>query len=1147
MKKTLMTLAAFVLTLAAMAGPIGKQQALNTAKAFMKDVNPQAVLQTTTVKHAPGLQSNMDAPPYYIFNAENNKGFVIVSGDDRSEEILGYSDTGYFDSEDLPEALEGMLTDFVKDLKELDEAGLTEPLASASLRGPRKAVAIARKSVAPLTTSTWTQGVPFANHTPTYTNDNGGTSHAPVGCVSTAVAQVLYFHKYAKIPDTGIPGYTQTSGEFSGTVFEALPYREFDFSQMKDSYSSYTTAQGKLIGDFMEYVNRALKARFGKSGTYVSPESVPALFRKYFGYKSTAVHRQTCGATEFENYIYNDLAQGLPVWTAGHSMPGRHSFVIDGYSYDDFFHINWGWSGTCNGYFRLAPLNAYNTSTGHAYAKHYYAMIGARPDDGRYPNYKSYAPVVTASADLKDMYFTTSDGTTVTSDRNSSNGFTSSLTTVLENYTNSLGTSYSRDFDVLMTLYNSNMQAIGSLKPEVEKVNITQAKTTVVNFTLGSKLHNLNLADGEYKLVPRSRVTGQANYFFDRAKGKYAYVKVIKSGSSIRLTLVPTYTIDSHEIIGQMKEGYRAALRVNVTNNSFSKLANTLVLYKSSVTDANTQDVQQMRVEPQSQGYVDLGFDVGSSTSSQKLLLLDKEGVEYSSSINAGLQILSTTYKANTGTEASRKLDINWVAENASGSTFYGNEFRGYVEITNNGTETYNDLFTLQTFVGQTYYSESPYNKYVSSVHALSIPVGSTARIDLGEFNYSDIYDAYKNGVTQQSVSYSLYDGTRQFQSSSALTPLSSKTWTHSSSAFFWWDKNGKMTAATSLSTVTEGSSYYNRKTYYVVPEDAVAISFMDKTPGNSYYVKPNNNPNTIYYFSSSSYAERLTNYSSLNTVVGSTTGTKTASNAVIFNDAYGAYVPYGFTASKGVSYTRTFDYGYEKDGDKGWSTICLPFTVQTVKNGSTEIDWYHSPQDRGKLFWVNQFYGEDFTKSIYTYTEQIAANTPYLIEMPGDSWGEQWSLINKPITFSAGNNAKVLGGFNVVDGLAVLDADNQNFVSAAMAYRDIQKGKSVYNIENPGNAFQYVPNPDLNSFRGYITKETTASVVSMQSISILSLGENDFEGGETDGIQSVENGKLTIVNNVVYDMQGRVVSSTGLKALPKGMYIMNGRKFVIK
>ena len=310
--------------------------------------------------------------------------------------------------------------------------------------------------------------------------------------------------------------------------------------------------------------------------------------------------------------------------------------------------------------------------------------------------------------------------------------------------------------------------------------------------------------------------------------------------------------------------------------------------------------------------------------------------------------------------------------------------------------------------------------------------------------------------------------------------------------------------------------------------------------------MKPNSNDNTIYYFSSNTYAQRLTDYATHNVVVGSTTNTKTASNAIKFDDNYGAYVPYGFTASKGVTYTRTFDYGYEKNGGKGWTTICLPFTAESIKNGSTEIDWFHSSSDKNKLFWVNRFYGEDFLSTLYSYTESLEANTPYLIAMPGDSWGAKWSLINKTITFSAGNGAKVRGGYNIVDGLAAVDADNQNFVSAAMAYRDMQNGKSVYSMENPGNNFEYVANPDLKSFRGYITKETAASLVNLQSISIINLGENDFEGGdETDGILQVENGKLTIDNDAVYDLQGRLVSTKGLSALPKGLYIMNGKKIV--
>lgn len=1134
MKKTIMTLAALVLTFTAFAGPVGKQQAMNTAKAFMKEVNANAVLQTTNVRHAPGLNGASDAQPYYVFNAENNQGFVIVSGDDRSEEILGYSDTGCFDEDNLPEPLVGMLQFFVEDLKELDKLGITEPSEINRNKAARKAVAVGRKSIAPLTTSKWSQRAPYNKYS-NYKDENGYTVYAPVGCVATAVAQIIYYHKYAKIPESGIKGYTMSGGDWPGTVREDLPYREFNFSIMTNTYSSstssYNTTAGEEVAQLLRYIDVSGKATQYADGTYIYPEGVPSWFRTNFGYLATSIHRSTPGGAEFENYIYNDLSQGLPVWTAGYADPERHSFVIDGYSYDDFFHINWGWSGSCDGYYRLAPLNAYNYSTGHSWGKHYFAMIGARPNNGKYDNYTSYVPAILASTDLKEMYFTADDGTQVIENQTATSSFTLPLTTVLENRTNTLGSSYSRDFEIEMTLFDANMQQVGHVKPDVETVNIVHGKTANVTYTFGSKLHQMNLADGEYKLVPRSRVSGYNNYFFDRARRDYAYVKVVKNGNSITLSLVPTYTIDSYEIVGRLVAGNRAVLRIKFTNNSFSKLANTLVLYKGSVASSNPVDVQQLRMEPQSTGDIDIAFLVG--TSSTKFILRDRDRVAYntSSDTDTGVDILTTTVKPVSSTQ---DLDFNWYAENCVGSTIYGNEFHGYVEIINNDKNNeYQDFFTIRTS-----------SSNVGIVKAVKIPANGSVRISLDDLAYADnIFSALNNGITS-GFTIRLFDGSfarENGTTGSDNVPIVTKTWSVSSKAFFWWDKNGKLTATISLPTVNE-----NKKTYYVVPEDAVAISFMGKDPGN-YYVKPNSNENTVYYFSNNTYAERLTDYETHNVVVGSTSGTKTASKAVVFNDDDDAYVPYGFTASKGVSYTRTFDYGYEKNGGKGWTTICLPFTVETVKNGTTEIDWYHSYQDKNKLFWVNRFYGEDYLTSIYSYTDVIAANTPYLIEMPGDSWGEQWSLINKPITFSAGNGTEVKGGYKISEGLAIVDADNQNFVSAAMAYRDMQKGKSVYSIENPGNNFVYVPTPNLKSFRGYITKETAASQVVPQAVAVISFGDNEFEGGETDGIRSIDNSQFTIDNNVVYDLQGRVVSSTGLKALPKGMYIMNGKKFVIK
>lgn len=1146
MKRTLLTLAALAMMLTGMANPIGKQAALTVAKNFMKEVNPTAVLQTAAVRHAPGLNNTGETQPYYVFNAENNKGFVIIAGDDRSEEVLGYSDEGSFDSDNVPEALAEMLKGFVEDLCALDSLGLTEPIISAN-KAPRKAVSLARRPVAPLLKSLWDQGPPWWNFTPTYYDEDGKLHHGYVGCLGTAMTQIIYFWKYLNIPEDGIPAYTD-HGDIEGGTKPALPYKEFDFSKLYDTYP--TNSSDTYIVEFQRYISYGLRTSFSKAGGTVNRAGMPTNIRKFFGYEHQGfVLMSKCGAAEFENYVYNDLQQGYPVWVAGKSNPGRHSFVLDGYSFEDFFHVNWGWSGMGNGYFRLAPLNSWNTSHPMSWGNHLYGMFGIRPNDGNHADYKAYVPNEIASADLQSLYFTDAEGNNVTAAQTSTTEFTLPLTTYLDNWSNTIGSSYSRSFDVELTVFNANMNIVGHIKPDDTNVKIKQANILPVNYTLGSKLHKMNLPDGEYKLVSRSRVAGQNIYYFDRAKGKYAYVKMVKAGSKITLSLVETYTITGSEIIGQIRSGYKPTLRVHFTSNSFSKVEHTLTLYKDGQTNTGVCEVRMLDLAPMCSGYLDFGFFADEDTKQHTLYLVNKDWTstfDLDDNIQTGTRILSKKYTSNTGDAVTPNLKFNWYAENAPGDTerkynydtwsyeytpiIYGNEMHGYVEIENHGSEDYSDMFTAQVYVGNSYYNNG--YKYVSTTKALTIPAGGSAKIDLADIDYSDLYDVYKKGFSNgYTISFSLYDGTRYNQENSDLSPIDTHEWIFRTAAYLWWDKNGKMTATTSMSSI---------------PENAVAVSFISKNPSKK--LDPNSNRNTIYYFSSTNNARNyLNDYTNRNVVTGSLTGAKTAANAVVFIDEKDAYVPYGFTAQKGVSYTRNFEYGSERNGGSGWTTICLPFKVESIKNGNTVIDWFHSYTDRNKNFWVNQFYGEDFMTSLYNYTDEIAANTPYILAMPGDSWGEQWSLTNKNITFSAGANAKVCGGYNIDDGMAILDAANQNFVSAAVAYREIQKGKTVYSMENPGNDFIYVSNPNLKSFRGYITKETPASMANIQSIAVINLGENEFDGGETDGIRLIDNSQFTIDNNVVYDLQGRVVSTTGLKALPKGMYIMNGKKFVIK
>ena len=190
MKKTLLTLILSTVTGAMMASPVGRNAAMEKARAFMQQVNPAA---TITAASSPRKAGANGEQPYYIFNAENEQGFVIVSGDDRSEEILGYADKGAIDVNNMPETLQDMLDGFAEQLQELDEAGLTEALAPS--RGANRVMSTGRQPITPLTTSTWAQGAPWTNKLPNH-NKGGSTARPPQGCGICCLSQMVYFWKY---------------------------------------------------------------------------------------------------------------------------------------------------------------------------------------------------------------------------------------------------------------------------------------------------------------------------------------------------------------------------------------------------------------------------------------------------------------------------------------------------------------------------------------------------------------------------------------------------------------------------------------------------------------------------------------------------------------------------------------------------------------------------------------------------------------------------------------------------------------------------------------------------------------------------------------------------------------------------------------
>ena len=205
-----------VTMLTATAESINESQAREIASRFMAS----HAMPTTSLKmahKAPRLNSTIGQngqAAYYVFNA--SQGFVIVAGDDRAPAVLGYSDKGTFDSQDVPEAMQEMLDSYADQIADLE-------------KGHQAASHLSNvAAIAPLVSAAWSQNSPFNYRLPLI---NG--KHAYVGCVATALAQVLYYWKWPTRPTRSIPSYTS---ENLSIFMPELPIVSFDWNNMKDTY-----------------------------------------------------------------------------------------------------------------------------------------------------------------------------------------------------------------------------------------------------------------------------------------------------------------------------------------------------------------------------------------------------------------------------------------------------------------------------------------------------------------------------------------------------------------------------------------------------------------------------------------------------------------------------------------------------------------------------------------------------------------------------------------------------------------------------------------------------------------------------------------------------------------------------------------------
>ena len=351
MRSKLLLLFSFFVTMTMMAGPVTKDEAAQKAQAFINGKNKQRPGGPRRVKLAHRqmklVQAAQENALYYVFNVGEEDGFVIVSGDDRTPAVLGYTDSGSFSTNQMPDNMRAWLQGYADQIAWLQAHPEVENevfLAGTPVKQP----------IEPLVATVWNQNSPYNDLCPEYaTGEKSAT-----GCVATAMAQVMKYHEWPQAQTSAVPGYDKDYSNSSCIPVAALPATTFSWDMVDDYRAGYSSAQGTAVATLMQYCGASLKMNYGEqSGTNTA--LVAGALKDYFDYASTTTYKDR-SYYSYANWIellYNELAQGRPMVYSGQSSGGGHAFVCDGYEGEDYFHINWGWGGMSDGYFKLSALN----------------------------------------------------------------------------------------------------------------------------------------------------------------------------------------------------------------------------------------------------------------------------------------------------------------------------------------------------------------------------------------------------------------------------------------------------------------------------------------------------------------------------------------------------------------------------------------------------------------------------------------------------------------------------------------------------------------------------------------------------------------------------------------------------------------------
>lgn len=368
---------------------ISVEQAQELASDFFKvnghTRNSSPQLQIVWNGEETATRSSNDAA-FYVFNRTDAPGFVIIAADDIAIPVLGYSFTTSFKVDNMTPNVKAWMSMYRKEIKDARNAGVKASAATRQAWQTRSTDV--GNEVVKMVTAKWNQEAPYNNYAPVIEGTKAAT-----GCVATAMAIVM---KYYEWPPKGIgtlPDYSYKGG-FSNSKIEIEGHdlgHEYQWDNMLMEYvqGEYSEVEADAVAQLMYDCGVMMKMMYnsdgyGSSGAY-SEDIVPNML-KYMQYDLGANHQRSdwYKASRWIEMLKAEIDAKRPVIYGGSNDRSEgHQFVFDGYTDANFFSVNWGWGGLCDGYYLLSALEpseqGVGGNSGGGFIKNQSAVFGLQP------------------------------------------------------------------------------------------------------------------------------------------------------------------------------------------------------------------------------------------------------------------------------------------------------------------------------------------------------------------------------------------------------------------------------------------------------------------------------------------------------------------------------------------------------------------------------------------------------------------------------------------------------------------------------------------------------------------------------------------------------------------------------------------------